>query len=94
MLSGYVMAHAYDDRWDKMTLGDFIKRRLFFAPLGTFIMNKLSNKHFSHFLYFIFIIQYVGAMFVIRPGLGYSLLSVGIIICGIVFSGSSVRIKR
>ncbi|HQV66132.1 MAG TPA: sulfite exporter TauE/SafE family protein [Saprospiraceae bacterium] len=58
---------------------------VFFAPLGTFIMNKLSNKHFSHFLYFIFIIQYVGAMFVIRPGLGYSLLSVGIIICGIVF---------
>lgn len=28
MLSGYVMAHAYDDRWDKMTLGDFFKRRL------------------------------------------------------------------
>lgn len=28
MLSGYVMAHAYDDRWDKMTVGDFIKRRL------------------------------------------------------------------
>ncbi len=28
MLSGYVMAHAYDDRWDKMTVGDFFKRRL------------------------------------------------------------------
>jgi len=28
MLSGYVMAHAYDDRWDKMTLKDFFKRRL------------------------------------------------------------------
>lgn len=28
MLSGYVMAHAYDDRWDKMTVWDFIKRRL------------------------------------------------------------------
>lgn len=28
MLSGYVMAHAYDDRWDKMTLTDFFKRRL------------------------------------------------------------------
>lgn len=28
MLSGYVMAHAYDDRWDKMTIGDFLKRRL------------------------------------------------------------------
>jgi len=28
MLSGYVMAHAYDDRWDKMTVRDFFKRRL------------------------------------------------------------------
>ncbi len=28
MLSGYVMAHAYDDRWDRMTLKDFFKRRL------------------------------------------------------------------
>ena len=28
MLSGYVMAHAYDDRWDKMTVKDFGKRRL------------------------------------------------------------------
>lgn len=28
MLSGYVMAHAYDDRWDSMTVTDFLKRRL------------------------------------------------------------------
>ena len=28
MLSGYVMAHAYDDRWGSMTVIDFIKRRL------------------------------------------------------------------
>lgn len=28
MLSGYVMAHAYDDRWDSMTPLDFFKRRL------------------------------------------------------------------
>ncbi len=28
MLSGYVMAHAYDDRWDKMSVKDFFKRRL------------------------------------------------------------------
>ena len=28
MLSGYVMAHAYDDRWDRMTVTDFFKRRL------------------------------------------------------------------
>lgn len=28
MLSGYVMAHAYDNRWNQMTILDFMKRRL------------------------------------------------------------------
>lgn len=28
MLSGYVMAHAYDDRWGTMSLKDFFKRRI------------------------------------------------------------------
>ncbi|POY38612.1 acyltransferase [Solitalea longa] len=28
MLSGYVMAHAYDDRWNTMSLKDFFKRRI------------------------------------------------------------------
>ena len=28
MLSGFVIAHAYDDRWDKMSLKSFFKRRI------------------------------------------------------------------
>lgn len=28
VLSGFVIGYAYDDRWSKMTLGDFFKRRL------------------------------------------------------------------
>ncbi len=28
ILSGFVISYAYDDRWGKMTLGDFFKRRL------------------------------------------------------------------
>ena len=28
MLSGFVMGYAYDDRWNSMSLGNFIKRRL------------------------------------------------------------------
>ena len=28
LLSGFVIGYAYDDRWDKMTLGGFFKRRL------------------------------------------------------------------
>ena len=28
MLSGFVIGYAYDDRWDRMTLGTFFKRRV------------------------------------------------------------------
>ncbi len=28
VLSGFVIGYAYDDRWDRMTLGNFFKRRL------------------------------------------------------------------
>ncbi|HFK5535098.1 TPA: acyltransferase family protein [Elizabethkingia anophelis] len=28
LLSGFVIAHAYDDRWNNMTIGQFFKRRL------------------------------------------------------------------
>ena len=28
MLSGFVLAYAYDDRWGKMSTGAFLKRRL------------------------------------------------------------------
>ena len=28
ILSGFVIGYAYDDRWDRMTLGSFFKRRL------------------------------------------------------------------
>ena len=28
ILSGFVIGYAYDDRWDRMSLADFFKRRL------------------------------------------------------------------
>ena len=28
LLSGFVIGYAYDDQWNKMTVGDFFKRRL------------------------------------------------------------------
>lgn len=57
---------------------------IFFAPLGAYLVHRVSRKFFTNFLYFIFFIQYVGAMFVIRPNLNMSLLSGGIIIIGLV----------
>ena len=32
MLSGFVISYAYDDRWGKMSIGDFFKRRLVRLP--------------------------------------------------------------
>lgn len=39
-----------------------------FAPLGAFVVNKLPRKSIASFLYFILIIQFFGAMWVIKPG--------------------------
>ena len=56
---------------------------IFFAPLGTYFLNRISHRFFSNFLYFIFIIQYAGAIYVIRPDTYLSIFSFGIILIGI-----------
>jgi uncharacterized protein len=42
---------------------------VFFAPLGSFVINKVSRKGIASFLYFILIVQFFGAMWVIKPNL-------------------------
>ena len=43
VLSGFVVGYAYDDRWNKMTIGAFFKRRLIrLQPMGC-----LSGLYFS-----------------------------------------------
>jgi len=39
----------------------------FFAPLGAFVVSKLPRKRIAQFLYLILIIQFFGAIWVIRP---------------------------
>jgi len=56
---------------------------IFFAPLGAYVVNKISRITFTNFLYFIFLVQYVGAMFVIRPDMFKLLISITFIISGI-----------
>jgi uncharacterized protein len=58
---------------------------IFFAPLGAYLVHKISRHTFTTFLYIIFFIQYIGAMIVIKPNSQKSLLSLGIIICGLIF---------
>lgn len=57
---------------------------IFFAPLGTYVMSKLSHQMFSNFLYFIFLVQYIGAIYVIKPDLPMMSLSLCIIIFGVL----------
>lgn len=66
---------------------------IFFAPLGTYIMSKFSNKTFSNFLYLIFLVQYLGAIYVIRPGWLMSLLSLMIIVCGMLLFSFLSKIR-
>lgn len=40
---------------------------IFFAPLGAFVVSKLPRKRIAQFLYLILIIQFFGAMWVIKP---------------------------
>ncbi|MBC7885328.1 MAG: sulfite exporter TauE/SafE family protein [Saprospiraceae bacterium] len=67
---------------------------IFFAPLGAFLVHKISRVSFTNFLYFIFLLQYIGAMFVIRPDLIKSALSIGIILFGLVFFRYISSLKR
>jgi uncharacterized protein len=42
---------------------------VFFAPLGAFVISKLPRKGIAQLLYVILVVQFVGAMFVIKPSL-------------------------
>ncbi len=55
---------------------------ILFAPLGAYVVTKISRIAFTNFLYFVFFIQYIGAMIVIRPDLPKVLISLSIILSG------------
>ncbi|MCU0467328.1 MAG: sulfite exporter TauE/SafE family protein [Arcicella sp.] len=52
-----------------------------FAPLGAFVISKMPRKGIATLLYVILIIQFFGAMWVIKPSISQ------IIVCGLILSG-------
>lgn len=79
----------------KQVLGDFqtqafemwlvcIPFVIIFAPLGSFVMSKLPRKAIATFLYLILFVQYVGAIWVIKPNFYQSLLSGFTLLGGII----------
>jgi uncharacterized protein len=54
-----------------------------FAPLGAFVINKVPRKGVAGFLYIILIVQFFGAMWVIRPNLVQALMCLTVLIAGL-----------
>ena len=48
---------------------------IIFAPLGSYVVSKLPRKAIANFLYIILVIQFIGAIWVIKPDL-YQILSI------------------
>ncbi len=54
-----------------------------FAPLGAFVISKVPRKGVATFLYIILVIQFFGAMWVIRPNWVQALMCLGVLIAGL-----------
>jgi uncharacterized protein len=60
---------------------------IIFAPLGSFVMSKLPRKAIASFLYMILIVQFFGALWVIKPS-GFQLgICVLTLVCGLGLFG-------
>jgi uncharacterized protein len=55
---------------------------VFFAPFGAFVMTKMSRLFLAKFLYVILVVQFFGALVVIRPNLSQLLLCVATLAAG------------
>jgi uncharacterized membrane protein YfcA len=56
----------------------------FFAPLGAFVVNKVPRKTVATFLYIILIVQFFGAMWVIKPDVLELAMSLGVLFAGLI----------
>ncbi len=65
-----------------------------FAPLGSFVITKISRKGIATFLYFILIIQFFGAMWVIKPNLVQLSMCFSVLIVGLSTFLYLSKIKR
>lgn len=69
---------------------------IFLAPLGAFVISKISRKLVATLLYLILVIQFIGAMMVLKPSGMLLVMSVSTIVIGVtlfylLFSVSRIR---
>jgi uncharacterized protein len=55
---------------------------VFFAPLGAFVISKMPREGIARILYTILIVQFIGAMWVIKPSLTQAMICGGILLFG------------
>lgn len=67
-----------------------------FAPLGSFVISKMPREGIAKLLYCILVIQFIGAMWVIKPSLPQGLVCGGILVTGLLMFSylASLRDKR
>lgn len=67
---------------------------VFFAPLGAFVISKLPRKSIARFLYFILIVQFIGAIWVIRPSMIQLIMCATVLAVGLTTFVYLARMKR
>lgn len=67
---------------------------IFFAPLGAFVVTRLPRLAIARLLYVILVVQFIGAMFVIRPSLSQALFCALTIACGLSLFFYMAKLKR
>jgi uncharacterized protein len=65
-----------------------------FAPLGSFVINKVPRKAVATFLYIILIVQFFGAIWVIKPNLFQFSLCLVTLLCGLGVFLYLAKVKR
>lgn len=66
----------------------------FFAPLGAFVISKLPRLRIAQFLYVILIVQFFGAMIVIKPSLVQLLMCATVLAAGLGIFTYLAKVKR
>jgi uncharacterized protein len=67
---------------------------VFFAPLGAFVISRLPRESIAKILYVILVVQFVGAIWVIKPNLPQLLLCVATLSVGLGLFGYLAKIKN
>ncbi|AFK02206.1 protein of unknown function DUF81 [Emticicia oligotrophica DSM 17448] len=66
----------------------------FFAPLGSFVVSKLPRKAVATFLYVILIVQFIGAIWVLKPPIQHLGLCLITLLSGLSTFAYLARLKR